>query len=85
MIDHTRAFRLHKNCPKLAGVKQIDRNLLDRLRKLTREMLKAQMGEYLRMTEIDALLARRDVIVNHFENRVAQGGESSVLYEMARR
>ena len=85
MIDHTRAFRLHKNCPKLAGVKQIDRNLLDNLRKLTREMLKQELGEYLRMPEIDAVLARRDVIVKHFENRLAQGGEATVLYELARR
>jgi hypothetical protein len=85
MIDHTRAFRLHKNCPKLANIKQIDRNLLDNLRKLTREMLKHQVGEYLRMPEIDAVLARRDAIVKHFEDRVAQNGEATVLYEMARR
>jgi hypothetical protein len=85
MIDHTRAFRLHKNCPKLTGVKQIDRNLLDNLRKLTREMLKQELGEYLRMPEIDAVLARRDAIVKHFENRLAQSGEATVLYELARR
>ena len=85
MIDHTRAFRLHKNCPKLANMKQIDRSLLDNLKKLTREMLKHQLGEYLRMPEIDAVLARRDVIVKHFENRLAQTGEATVLYEMARR
>jgi hypothetical protein len=85
MIDHTRAFRLHKNCPKLVNVKQIDRNLLDRLRKLTREMLKEQLGEYLRMPEIDAVLARRDAIIKHFENRLVQNGEATVLYELARR
>jgi hypothetical protein len=85
MIDHTRAFRLHKNCPKLANIKQIDRNLLDNLRMLTREMLKQQLNGYLRMPEIDAVLARRDAIVKYFESRVAQNGEATVLYEMARR
>jgi hypothetical protein len=85
MIDHTRAFRMHKSCPKLAGLKQIDRNLLDNLRNLTREMLKEQLGDYLRSPEIDAVLARRDLIVKHFEDRVAQSGAATVLYEMASR
>jgi hypothetical protein len=85
MIDHTRAFRMHKNCPKLAGIKQVDRNLLENLKKLTREMLKEQVGEYLKAPEIDAVLARRDVIVKYFEDRVAQNGAATVLYEMASR
>jgi hypothetical protein len=85
MIDHTRAFRLHKNCPKLARMKQIDRKLLDNLKKLTREILKHEVGEYLTKPEMEAVLARRDAIVKHFDNRVAQNGEATVLYEIARR
>jgi hypothetical protein len=85
MIDHTRAFRLHKSCPKLSAIKQIDRSLLENLKKLTGEMLKQQLGDYLMQREIEAILARRDVIVKHFENRVEQNGAGTVLFELARR
>jgi hypothetical protein len=85
MIDHTRAFRWHKACPKLKNLKQIDRNLLVSLKKLTREQLQQEVGAYLMKPEIEGLLARRDVIVKHFEDKLAENGEAKVLYEMARR
>ena len=85
LIDHTRAFRWHKACPKLKNLKQIDRNLLESLKKLTREMLKQHAGQYLMGPEIDGVLARRDVIVKHFEQKLAENGEAKVLFEMARR
>ena len=85
MIDHTRAFRLHKKCPKLAGLKQIDQNVLDNLKKLNKAELKTEVGQYLTNSEIDSLLARRDAIVTHFEGRLAHNGQATVLYQMARR
>jgi len=85
LIDHTRAFRWHKTCPKLNNVKQIDRNLLDNLKKLTREQLKQRVGDYLRGPEIDGVLARRDIIVKHFEQKLAENGEGKVLYELSHR
>jgi hypothetical protein len=85
MIDHTRSFRLHKSCPKLGGMRQIDENLLDSLKKLNKAELKSEVGQYLSNVEIDSLLARRDAIVKHFEGRLAQNGPSAVLYQMARR
>ena len=85
LIDHTRAFRWHKTCPKLNNLKQIDSNLLANLKKLTREMLKQNVGQYLMAPEIEGVLARRDVIVKHFEQKLAQSGEEKVLYELAQR
>jgi hypothetical protein len=85
LIDHTRSFRRYKTCPKLKMVKQIDRNLLESLKKLTREMLTQRVGQYLVSPEIDGVLARRDVIVKHFEQKLAESGEVKVLYEMAAR
>jgi hypothetical protein len=85
MIDHTRAFRWHKTCPKLKNIKQIDRNLLDNLKKLTREQLQQEVGAYLMKPEIEGLLARRDAIVKYFEEKLAENGEARVLYELARR
>ncbi len=85
LIDHTRAFRWHKTCPKLATLKQIDRNLFDNLKKLTREQLKNEVGDFLMNPEIDGVMARRDLIVKHFEQKLAENGEGKVLYELAQR
>ena len=47
---------------------------------LTRETLTQVMGNTLTRDEINALLARRDAIVKIYEQRIAQAGESAVLY-----
>jgi hypothetical protein len=85
MIDHTRGFRWNKTCPKLKAMKQIDRNLLVSLKKLTRESLTERCAQYLMKPEIEGVLARRDLIVKHFEDRLAASGDAVVLYETARR
>jgi hypothetical protein len=41
------------------------------------------MGAVLTQREIDALLARRDVIVKLFDARIAQRGEAAVFYTLA--
>ena len=42
------------------------------------------MGTSLNSMEIEALLARRDVIVKLFEEKIAQRGEGAVLYTLER-
>ncbi|MFB3902177.1 MAG: hypothetical protein ACE15E_01885 [Acidobacteriota bacterium] len=67
MIDHTRAFRPGTELRKPSELQKCDRKLLDRLRVLTSEQLKAELGDYLTKSEIKGLLARRDLLVRHFE------------------
>lgn len=57
-----------------------DRNLLARMRALTREGLRRELRPYLSGTEIESLLKRRDRIVAFFEQRVKEKGEAAVLY-----
>ena len=80
MIDHTRAFRLGRELLKPAGLERCDRELLERLKGLTAEALKNAAGKSLTSAEIAAVMARRDLIVKHFEDRIAQKGESVVFY-----
>ena len=54
------------------------------MRGLTAPALADAMGESLTKQEIDALLARRDVIVTLFDGKIAQRGEAAVLYTRAR-
>jgi len=83
MIDHTRAFRLGKDLLKPQQLERIDRTLLTKMRELNESQLADTMGKSLTKEEIGALLARRDVIVKLFDDRIAQRGEAAVLYTLA--
>lgn len=81
MIDFTRAFRPWKKTPSpLTILRRCDRKLLAAMRGLTKPAVQKAVGDYLSSFEVDALLARRDIIVKHFEGLIAQLGEASVLY-----
>jgi len=77
MIDHTRAFRPTTKLRDIPHLRKCDRNLLAKMRALTLEQLKTQLGDYLTATEIRTLLARRDLLVRYFE----QQGETG-LYDL---
>lgn len=80
-IDFTRAFRPWNTTPNpLTILRRCDRTLLASMRALTREALAQAAGPYLTGSEVNALLRRRDRIVEHFDALVARLGEQSVLY-----
>ena len=68
-IDHTRAFRRNPEPTSFGSLTQVDRTMLKKMKELTREALKKELGGYLGSPEIGGLLARRDVIVKLFESR----------------
>ena len=80
LIDHTRAFRLGKDLLKPENLSRCDRDLLERLRAMTAESLAKAVGSSLTKPEQDALLARRDRIVKHYDDRIARLGEPVVLF-----
>ena len=82
MIDHTRAFRLGKDLLKPQQLERIDRTLLAKMRELSASSLADAMGKSLTKAEMEALIARRDVIVKLFDDRIAQRGEAAVLYTL---
>ena len=80
MIDFTRAFRPWAKLRSTEGLERCDRELYRRLRSLTREELEAKVAEVLKPREIEGVLARRGLLVAHFEKLILQLGESAVLY-----
>jgi hypothetical protein len=82
LIDHTRAFRLGKDLLKPENLSRCDRGLLERLRAMTPESLAQAVGSSLTKPEQEALLARRDRIVKHYDDRIARLGEPVVLFTM---
>jgi hypothetical protein len=53
---------------------------MGKMRELTEPQLTSAMGEYLTKMEVQAILARRDKIVKHFEEK-----GSGFLYDSPRR
>ena len=80
MIDFTRAFRLAPELQNLDGLVRCDRDLLEKLRALTREQVEEVADDYLTGLEIAAVMTRRDRLVAHFETLIAERGEDRVLY-----
>jgi hypothetical protein len=80
MIDFTRAFRHTRELRNPADLNRCDRQLLGRLRALTKKELAEKTAGYIGGAEIDALLARRDLIVARFDQLIVERGEARVLY-----
>ena len=80
MIDFTRAFRLWKEIKYPADLHQIDRTLLQRLRELDAEAVKTATAHCLTSFEQEALMARRDLLVAHFDALIKTRGGPAVLY-----
>jgi hypothetical protein len=84
MIDHTRAFRSGRALDNPDRLERCDRALLERLRGLTPASMAEAMGRAATRYEIDAVLARRDLIVKLYEARIAERGEDAVLFTLER-
>ena len=81
MIDHTRSFPPRKKLLKPEQIPRCDRRLLAGLRalefKATLSALRGQLGR----PRVRALLARRDLLVAHFDERIKRLGEEQVLFD----
>jgi len=82
LIDHTRAFRLGKELMKPDQLSRCDRALLAAMRALTFAAMDKAMGDVMTNDEMKAVLVRRDLIVKHFDDRIARLGEGPVLFTM---
>ena len=91
LIDHSRAFRSskkytknlifdekYKGGPKL--MKQLPRAFVEKLKSLNFEQLRDAVGEYLTDKEINAVLIRRDLIIDWLNKRIEKLGEEKVFY-----
>jgi hypothetical protein len=82
LIDHTRAFRLNHKLTSPDRLTRIDRDMFTRLRGLTRESIEKAVGDSLKKDELAALVARREALVKHFEERIARAGEANVFFSV---
>lgn len=79
-IDFSRAFRQYKDLQSVKDLSQCDRQLFAKMKALDSNDLAAKTKGLLSKDEVKAVMARRDKIVNHFQELIAQKGENEVLY-----
>lgn len=91
LIDHSRSFRSsgkfikkliytkdHPEGPKLMS--ELPRAVVEKVKGLTFENIKAAVGDYLTDEEIKAVLIRRDLILAEIDQLIKVKGEENVLY-----
>jgi len=82
LIDHTETFRVRKQLEHLQSLTACDRVLLRKLRELNKEAFQQKLAKYLSPEQLDALEARRALLVKHFEEQITSKGEGAVLYDL---
>jgi hypothetical protein len=80
MLDFTRAFRIDAQLRRPDDLNTCDRNLFVAIKAMTRETLSKAVDGALRDNEIRGVLARRDLLVRHYDGLIAKRGEDAVLY-----
>jgi len=78
-VDLTRSFRQFKQLMDESKLLQIDQEFYDALQTLTLESMKPTLGDQLSGPEMKSLLARRDRIIEIFDEAVAAKGREAVI------
>ena len=73
IIDHSRSFRMMKTLENPKMLNQCDRALLAKMKTLDLDTLTKELKGYVNKAEVQALLARRDLIVKFFEAKGDSG------------
>lgn len=80
LIDFTRAFRRPHELRAPQLLQRCDKNLLQHLRDLKVEDVKARISKWVPPREIESMMARRDAIVALYDKLIAERGEARVLF-----
>jgi hypothetical protein len=82
MVDFTRAFRTYRHLPEPELIERIDRRLYRGLRALSLQALRREMEGLLTAPEVNALIARRNLLLDLLERRIAARGEAAVICDL---
>jgi hypothetical protein len=79
-IDFSRSFRLNKDLRDPEDITRCDRHLFEKLKALDSKELANNTKSYLTKNEVQAVMARRDKIVERLDKLISEKGEKEVLY-----
>jgi hypothetical protein len=80
LIDHTRAFQPQSELLDPGKLEKVNRRAWDRLGAMSDDDLKDTVRDDLDVQQLQALVARRALLVEHVQRLVAERGEAAVFY-----
>ncbi len=91
LIDHSRSFRSSGKFTKRLmygrdGIKgqflfrMLPRSFVEKVEALTFDQIKAAVGDYLTKSEINAIIKRRQLLLDEIADMIREKGEAAVLY-----
>ncbi len=80
MIDHTRAFQAVYELLEPERISRVNRSVWERLVNLTEDDLREALSEYLEGPEINSLIRRRQLLIEHVEVLINKRGQKIVVY-----
>ena len=82
ITDHKRAFRSTAQLDHPESLTQCDRSVLRNLRALDKNTLQRKLEKFLSAPQLNSLEIRRQLLVKHFDERIAKFGETAVVYDL---
>jgi len=82
MIDHTRGFRRWKELLNPEQVQFAERSLWEKLHTLDETVVRAKLKDFLKPAEINGLIKRKGLLVDHIQKLIDERGERDVLFTM---
>jgi hypothetical protein len=80
LIDHTRCFTPYHGIRNKENLTRCSRDLLAKMKSLTAAAVTQAVGSHLTGVEVQALISRRDRIVEFFDKKAREKGEENVLF-----
>jgi hypothetical protein len=81
-IDHTRAFITTPSLVNSGALSRCERRLYDALNNLDPENVRRELAPFLDDPQIEAVLIRRDLILERLEHEIGRFGTSVVLFDL---
>ena len=82
MIDHTRAFRRWKELMNPELVQFAERSLWEKLQALDETVVRAKLKDFLNPAELNGLIERKGLLIDHIQKLIDERGEKAVLFTM---
>ncbi|HVS30078.1 MAG TPA: metallophosphoesterase [Thermoanaerobaculia bacterium] len=82
-IDHSRSFGRETDLIAPDSIKRCERKLWESLKAVDPKAVAERLAPYMSVKEVDALLERRQRLIDLIEQRIADQGEAAVLYTIA--
>jgi hypothetical protein len=80
LIDHSRSFRPNVELRNPEDLLRFPREIVEKLEQLTKSSVEDKLGDYLTLAQIDALMKRRQLLLDLVHDRVKKFGEQAVFY-----